>query len=133
MESIDRLLARALRRMQRHAGAVLLGAPALAGAVGFTGPLVAGCDAAPTVGEEENADWAQYEGQRRTDKVSYLGSFWSECRAPNTRFGCGSVDLILKVRVRPTPGASIDWKRVGVVWRSPYDPTERTGNGSYFA
>jgi hypothetical protein len=121
----------ALRRMRRRAGNVLIGAPAFVGALAMGGPQL-GCDATPTVGEEEAADWAQYEGQRRTDMVSYLGTFWSECKQPNTRFGCGSIDMVLKVRVRPTAGADIAWKRVGVVWKSPFEGTERTAGGRYF-
>lgn len=121
----------ALRRMRRQAGGLLMSAPALAGAVALGGPQL-GCDATPAIGEDEAADWAQYEGQRNTDMVSYLGTFWSECKQPNTRFGCGSVELVLKVRVRPVQGASIDWKRVGVVSRSPFDGVERTASGRYF-
>jgi len=128
--SIETLFAGALRRMRRHAGTALIGAP-LVGAVALGGPQL-GCDAAPTIGEDSAADWAQYEGQRRTDMISYTGAFWSECKQPNTRFGCGSVDLVLKLRVRPVAGADIAWKRVGVVWHSPYDPTERTSAASYF-
>jgi hypothetical protein len=127
----DSLFAGALRRMRRRAAGIVMGAPALIGTVGLAGPQLA-CTAEPMVGEEEAADWAQYEGQRRTDMVSYTGTFWSECKQPNTRFGCGSVDLVLKVRVRPVAGANIDWKRVGVVYRSPFDPTERTANARYF-
>ncbi len=47
--------------------------------------------------ETDQADWAQFEGKRDTTMVSYTGSWSSNCTGQNTRFGCGSVAVHLKV------------------------------------
>jgi len=124
------LLTTALARL-RHRGASLGGA-ALAGTVLLQLPATLGCVEGPELGDVAQNDWAQYEGQRNTTMVSYTGSAWSVCRFPNTRFGCGSVELFIKLRVRPVTGANIDAKRVGVVYKTPEDTTERTAVGRYF-
>lgn len=94
-------------------------------------PATIGCVDDPDLADAEQTDWAQYEGQRNTDMVSYTGGYWSECKFPNTRFGCGSIQINVKVRVRPVAGANLDWKRIGVVYKTPYDTTERTAIGTY--
>ncbi len=123
------LFASALTRL-RHHGATA-GKAALAGAVLLPLPAQVACITAPDLGEVGQHDWAQYEGQRNTTMVSYTGTAWSVCRFPNTRFGCGAVDLIVKLRVRPVTGANLDWKRVGVIYKTPEDQTERTSIGHY--
>jgi hypothetical protein len=105
--------------------------PAIAGGAILQLPAVAACVDDPQVDETQQADWAQYEGQRSTEMVSYTGDHWSVCRYPNTRFGCGSLDLFVKLRVRPVAGADLAWKRVGVVYKSPSDSIERTAIGNY--
>ncbi|HUH01636.1 MAG TPA: hypothetical protein VML75_06550 [Kofleriaceae bacterium] len=131
--SIDDLFARALART-RATTARLLGGGAMIGSLGAVAIGGAACDLdLPTVGDTAQADWVQYEGQRRTDMVSYAGQFWSECANPNTRFGCGSVDVFVKVRVKPVAGADLAAKEVGVVYSSPLDPEERTARGYYYA
>jgi hypothetical protein len=95
--------------------------------------ILGGC----TVGDELPVDalqrdsWSQDQGQRNTRMVSYLGSGWSECRNPNTRFGCGSYEVFVKVRVRPVANVDLDWKRVGITYRLPYDTNDRTAVGHY--
>lgn len=120
----------ALARLRRS-GAVA-GRAALAGGVFLQLPTMAACVEDPSFTQAEQESWAQYEGQRNTDLVSFTGGYWSECKQPNTRFGCGSYDLYVKVRVRPVAGADLSWKRVGVVYKTPYDTTERTALGHYF-
>jgi len=106
--------------------------PAFAGGAALLQlPAQAGCVDGTTVDAIEQADWAQYEGQRNTDLVSYTGDSWSICRQPNTRFGCGSLDLVVKLRVRPVAGADLAWKRIGAVYKSPADNLERTAVGYY--
>jgi hypothetical protein len=127
MTTSPSLFDRALTRLRRTGGA------ALAGGAMLQLPAQLGCavEDAQTLGEAEQADWAQYEGVRDTSMVSYTGDSWSICRQPNTRFGCGALDLIVKLRVKPVAGADLNWKRVGVVYRTPFDPTERTAMGNY--
>ena len=126
----DSLFDAALARLRR--GVPVLGGAALTGSVILTLPAQLGCVDAPGVGTIENADWAQYEGRRDTNMVAYTGGWWQDCTA-NTRFGCGTINLHLKLRVRPVQNADLAWKRVGVVYHSPDDPTEKTAVGNYFA
>jgi hypothetical protein len=130
----DEMFADALRRLRRRAGQAV-GGPALAGVLITATPVLGqtGCvtSAEPEVDQTEQAGWVEAEGRRDTRMVSYLGDFWSECRQLNTRFGCGDYVLFLKVRVRPEPTADLDYKRVGVVFKSPLDRVEKTAVGSY--
>src|SRR2546421_12124558 len=103
----DKLFEAALARLRR--GLPLLGGAALSGGVLLTLPAQLGC-VEPGSGTVEAADWAQYEGIRNTAMVSYTGAWWADCTA-NTRFGCGSMAVHLKVRVKPVAGADINWKR----------------------
>lgn len=128
--STPELFSSAMSRLRR-AGAGLGGA-ALATTALVQLPALAGCVDAPTVGDVDQNDWAQYEGVRDTTMVSYTGSAWSVCRFPNTRFGCGAFEVYIKLRVRPVSGANLDAKRVGVVYKTPEDGTERTAIGHYF-
>jgi hypothetical protein len=104
---------------------------AFAGGVILQLPTLAACVDEVDTDSMEQADWAQYEGVRNTDMVSYTGSWWSRCNYPNTRFGCGSVDVWVKLRVRRVDGADLAWKRVGVVYKTAADSTERTAMGNY--
>jgi hypothetical protein len=124
------LFERALARLRRGGSAA--GQVALAGGVLLQLPALTACVDTEQTDAAEQADWAQYEGIRNTEMVSYTGSYWSKCNAPNTRFGCGSVDIWVKLRVRPVAGADIAWKRVGVVYKNAADLTERTAIGNYF-
>jgi len=128
---MDSLFQTALARLRRSGSSV--GTAALAGGAILQLPAVGACVAAddPSVDQTEQADWAQYEGQRNTAMVGYTGSHWQVCKQPNSRFGCGSIDIHIKLRVKPVAGADLAWKRVGIVFKSPADPTERTAVGSY--
>ena len=125
------LLTSAMARLRRRGTS--LGGAAVAGSVLLQLPAVAGCVDAPELSAEEQHDWAQLEGRRDTTMVSYTGASWSVCRFPNTRFGCGSYEIFIKLRVRPVTGADLDWKRVGVVYKTLEDATERTAVGRYVA
>jgi len=104
----------------------------LGGSVLVTLPMTQACvDGPAATSEQDQADWAQYEGKRDTSMVSFTGTWSQNCAGNNTRFGCGSVAVHLAVRVKPQPGADLAWKRVGVVYRSPNDLTDRTAVGSY--
>lgn len=127
-DSTSSLFDAALARLRRHR---LLETAALGGSVLLTLPALPACTDAAETSEQEQADWAQYEGKRDTSMVSYTGAWSSNCAGENTRFGCGSIAAHLKVRVKPVQGADLAWKRVGVVYKSPNDPTERTAVGSY--
>lgn len=127
----------------------LLRRGAIAGALTLAGaPLLAGCDApepdsrTPSEGLDlpldfnaaaGKADWAQSQGKRDTAMVSYLRSYWHEYRDCNTRGGCMGVDVVLKLRVKTVYGADLDQKRVGVVYRTLGDNTERTVLGNFYS
>ena len=124
----NELFEAALARLRR--GIPLLGGAALTGSVVLMLPAQLGC-VEPGTGTVEAADWAQFEGVRNTAMVSYTGHWWSECSA-NTRFGCGSTTLHLALRVKPVANADVAWKRVGVVYHTAEDTTERTAVGGYY-
>lgn len=77
-------------------------------------------------------DWAQNEGQRNTDQVSFYGESWHHNTDCNTRAGCQGIDLFIKLRVRPAAYANLDQKRVGVVYRAPGEASPVTVTGTYF-
>lgn len=84
----------------------------------------------PAPGKTQN----NTEGQRNTDMVRYDGESWTEQSDCNSRAGCMTLDVILKVLVRPVAGANLDAKRVGVVFRLPSWEPGRTATaiGSYY-
>lgn len=122
-ESRSRLFDAALARLRRRGAAFGSG-------VLLTLPAAACIEPSPDLSAVESFDWAQYEGQRDTRMVKFTGQWSSSCTY-NTRFGCGSVLLEALVRVQPVEHADLAWKRVGVVYRTLNDPTERTAIGSY--
>ncbi len=128
-ESTSTLFESALARLRRNRA---LETAMLGGSVLLTLPLTQACATGPdATAEEDSFDWAQYEGKRDTSMVSYTGSWSQNCTGQNTRFGCGSVAVHLKVRVKPQQNVDLNWKRVGVVYRSPNDLTDRTAVGTY--
>lgn len=108
------------------------GGAALGGLVMLTLPAP-GCALATddNTSASEQADWAQYEGVRDTRMVSFTGVWRSYCAGENTRFGCGAIGIQLSVRVKPVAAANLDYKRVGVVYRSPDDLIDHTALGTY--
>jgi len=122
-ESSSRLFDAALARLRRRSAALGTG-------VLLTLPAAACVEPSPDISAVDQYDWAQYEGQRDTRMVQYTGT-WSSTCTNNTRFGCGSVLVHVSVRVRPAEHADLAWKRVGVVYHTPDDRTERTAVGSY--
>lgn len=127
MSETTSLFEAALARLRENR---VVRATALGGSVMLTLPAGACVDAVEH-GELEAADWAQYEGKRDASMISYTGAWSSECTGGNTRFGCGGYAIHLNVRVKPVVGADLNWKRVGVVYRSHNDLTDRTAVGSY--
>jgi hypothetical protein len=122
-ESHSSLFDAALARLRRHGAAFGSG-------VVLTLPATACVEPSPDLSAVESFDWAQYEGQRDTRMVKFTGEWSSNCQY-NTRFGCGSVLLDARIRVRPMEQADLGWKRVGVVYRTLNDATERTAIGSF--
>ena len=119
----------ALSRLRRNR---LIEGAMLGGSVLLTLPMTQACAEGPdTTSQDDQADWAQFEGKRDTTMVSFTGTWSHNCAGNNTRFGCGSVAVQLKVRVKPQQNVDLDWKKVGVVYRSPNDLTDRTAVGSY--
>lgn len=136
---LDDLFSRALLRLRRGAGSALRGG-ALAGALIST--TVGGCAEAPVqqgetldgVGPGGKSDWAQDEGERRPDLVSFTGEAWSECRDSSSRTGCFGYEMFLKVMVSPVANVEPTAKKVGVVFRSVENSTgDRTANGRFFS
>jgi hypothetical protein len=123
-ESPSTLFEAALARLRRRSAAV-------GGTVILTLPAVGACvEPSPDLSAVESFDWAQYEGQRDTRMVQFTGVWTASCQY-NSRFGCGAQLINLSVRVKPAEHADINWKRVGIVYRSPDDLTERTALGNY--
>jgi hypothetical protein len=138
---LDDLFSRALRRIKRGATMTLQGS-AIAGALVASAPAMTACtdsgldaDDHPDFGGGGKSDWAQDEGERRTDLVSFTGDAWSECRGSSSRTGCFSYEFFLKVMVKQVSGVDPTAKKVGVVYRSVDSPDsgERTANGFFFA
>jgi hypothetical protein len=127
----DSLFEIALMRLRRRATATVSGVALVSGAAQL--PLLA---CAPGAEEDlaaaQKESWSQDQGQRNTQMVSFLGQTWTQCKLPNTRFGCGSYDVFIKLRVKPVVGADLNWKRVGVTYRSPYEAYDKTAVGYYF-
>jgi hypothetical protein len=128
--SPDPLLDTALARLRRRAslargGAVVLGATQLAGCDLPT-------DQAEGIAALADESWSTDEGQRNTAMVSYLGGYWTKCTFPNTRFGCGAYETFVKVRVKPVAGVDLNWKKVGISYRAPWETYERTAVGYYY-
>lgn len=129
-ESTSPLFRTALDRLRR--GGALGGA--LSSTVLLTLPSAAACiDQQSETSTVESPEWAQFEGTRDTRMVSYSGSWWSACSSSNTRYGCGATAIHVKVRVRPVAHADLAWKRVGVVFHTPDNPSDQTAIGSYYA
>lgn len=137
---IEEAIERAVTRL--GAGTLrLLRQGAFAGAL-IAGAIPLGCDqpAAPAAERdlpgllpgEGKGDWAQFEGIRDTAMVSYAGNAWHEYRDCNTRGGCMTIDVFIKLRVRPVQGASLDAKRVGIVYKTLAREGEHTALGRYF-
>jgi hypothetical protein len=122
-ESIERLIARLV----------------LAGSLTLAGPLVAGCtnEIVPTASQSAavlgggQLDWAQQQGRRDTAEVSYMGSFWQQATDCGYRFGCQTIQVFVKLKVKPSVGANLDFKRVGIVYRDANTGLQ-TALGSYF-
>ena len=136
-EAFERALA-AMRASGRGVlrGGAVIGAMALA-----AGPTTLGCiadagdEAALALGDVdfEELDWAQYEGQRNTAMVSYLKTHWHNLTNCGSRGGCMGVDVFVKLRVKPVAGASIENKRVGIIYKTGGQGSEVTVNGYYFS
>lgn len=146
LAAADELIVRARkdRTRNRVRGGLASGAMALAGVQGMaacndggSGPEGEPAPQTPNVpapnGGIGKGDWAQYEGERRTDMVVYRGDFFTERSSCTSRAGCADLDVVLKVFVRNVPGANLDAKRVGVVFRIPSWEQSSTAVGKYFA
>lgn len=143
-ESIERAIARThLNKVALVANGAAAGLMAVTAVPGLTA-CNASDDAAPgdeanpyddsttTVGEGKG-DWAQEKGKRSTDMVRYANESWLQNNDCNTRAGCMSIDVFLKVFVKPVAGANLESKKVGVVIHEPGRTGQQTFNGKYFA
>jgi hypothetical protein len=132
--STDSLFESALARLRRRTGAAVSGAALIGGGLTQAPLLLTGCaDTGEPLGGIEQESWSTDEGQRNTTMVSYLGSYWMECKQPNSRFGCGNWELYAKVRIRAVEGVDLNWKKVGLTYRLPYDQGDHTAVGHYFS
>jgi hypothetical protein len=145
--SILHALEKALARLDGSV-ALLARGGALAGVMMMTAaPAVSGCTADATSGDDEDpgesadaiigngqTDWAQQQGQRDTAMVSYVGDTWwsynySTC---SSRFCPTYIDVFVKLRVKPVQGVDLNWKKVGVVYRTTGTSDLKTVNAYYF-
>ena len=141
--SIEDLVQGTLARIRKGARLAAKGTAVAAGmALAATGtPGCAGDDAADTVADlnlsipmptaqsdDVKADWAQYEGVRSRDMVSYMGGYEHNYIDCGYRGGCMGVDVIVKVKIKKVDNAPIQNKRVGVVYKQLYgDPATALG------
>ena len=103
--------------------------------------LVPACDpAAPAVDSVSQGviaygqdDWVQRSGIRDTAQVHFYKEYWRDLSSCNSRFGCRSITVFIKLRVKPTIGADLSKKKVGVVFREIGRADPVTAVGSYFA
>jgi hypothetical protein len=77
-------------------------------------------------------DWAQQRGKRDTSMVRYLGEPWIQWRDCSCRGGCQTLDLFLKVLVRPVHQANLNAKRVGIIYQDSMASNPTTVVGSFF-
>lgn len=146
-ESIEETLARFERSARRMLGrglvaTTLVAAPTQA-LVGCAADVAPGGSGEPPEDDAVGGgklDWAQDEGRRDTNMVRFDGDHWNTLYDCSSRAGCMSIDVFLKVRIRPVEGANLDRKRVGVVVVPPLDHPygypeeheETTALGHYF-
>jgi len=78
------------------------------------------------------ADWVQLSGRRDTAQVQYYKEFWRDGSACNSRFGCRSMTVFIKLRVKPVASADLTKKKVGVVYREAGRADPVTAVGNYF-
>ena len=78
-------------------------------------------------------DWAQNLGTHDPSMVSYYSEYWRDLSNCNSRFGCMSITVFIKVKVRPVLGADLGYKKVGAIYREVGQPDPITTNGFYFS
>jgi hypothetical protein len=78
-------------------------------------------------------DWAQNLGTHNPSMVTYYNEYWRDLSNCNSRFGCMSITVFIKVKVRPVLGADLGYKKVGAVYREVGQPDPITTTGFYFA
>lgn len=142
-ESLEQTLSALGDKGRARLSAGLTAGGALASLVGIA--LVPGCD--PAVPGEAGAtgsitspviaygqrDWAQQLGTRDRSKVTYYNEFWRDYSSCSSRYGCSSLTVFIKVRVKPTVGADLSYKKIGVVYRELGKSDPITVTGYYFA
>lgn len=79
--------------------------------------------------------WYQREGKRDVTKqqVRYYGEYWRDFSNCNSRYGCMSITVFIKLLVKPNPAADISYKKIGVVYREVGKSDPITSVGSYFS
>jgi hypothetical protein len=78
------------------------------------------------------ADWVQLRGRRDTSQVQYYKEFWRDTSGCNSRFGCRSMTVFIKLRVKPAASADLSKKKIGVVYREAGRTDPVTVVGNYF-
>ena len=140
-ETFAEAMERALQRICTGGGYLIRGA-AMAGVISAGMPaLGAGC--AADVGDNGTTtttdtllnsgvlDWAQIRGQRNTDMVSFDGTTWSQNVDCNTRMGCQTIEVFVKLLVRPVDQVNVADKHVGVIYRTPASTEPLTVTGDF--
>lgn len=76
--------------------------------------------------------WYERSGRRDLSQVRYYNESWRDFSNCNSRYGCMSVTVFIKVAVKPNPAADLSYKKVGVVFREVGKPDPITSVGTYF-
>lgn len=119
---------------------------AIGSLVATVGSLLPACDpAVPNAFDDSNvgaqnqnviafgqADWVQVRGRRDTSQVHFYQEFWRDTSGCNSRFGCRSITVFVKLRVKPAFSADLSKKKVGVIFREAGKADPITTVGNYF-
>lgn len=80
---------------------------------------------------DDAPDWVRAQGRRNGEVVRYMHSTWTEIVRYDARQAPEQVDVFLRVGVRPPPGADLDRRRVGIVYRLLSNPERVTQLANY--
>jgi hypothetical protein len=126
-----------MMRRFRSSGELVRGAAAAGAIVLASGQVLSGC-ATEVVGAAEaeliNSNirsWAQERGTRNTHMVRYDQKYWTQVTGCGFRGGCTDYEFFIQLFVQPVPGANLDDKKVGVVYRLPGYRAPQTATGHY--
>lgn len=79
----------------------------------------------------EATDWVRAQGKRDSEVVRYMHHCWTVVARHDARMAPETAHVFLRIGVRPPPGADLDRRRVGVVYKLLSKPERVTELGNY--